>query len=61
MATPQKPQPQRGTQSQEAGEESNEELKEKQNKVKINSSEHYESDYRRAEEEKGDKKGQTST
>lgn len=28
---------------------SNEELKEKQNKVKINSSEHYESDYRRAE------------
>ena len=27
---------------------SNEELKEKQNKVKINSSEHYDSDYRRA-------------
>lgn len=31
------------------GRGSNEELKEKQNKVKINSSEHYESDYRRAE------------
>ena len=46
---PPKPQPQRSTQSQEAGEGSNEELKEKQNKVKINSSEHYESDYRRAE------------
>lgn len=27
----------------------NEELKEKQNKVKINSSEHYESDYKRAD------------
>lgn len=34
---------------------SNEELKEKQNKVKINSSEHYESDYRRAESEKEEK------
>lgn len=46
---PPKPQPH---QTQGAVERGKGQIKEKQNTVKINSSEHYESDYRRVEKEK---------